>query len=167
MADTIFIRSILVWPKTLDIETLSQMYSAVYMKIAEIQLKLSAFLKFGDILPFSDPSTHLMIVRSHGSFALFYIYTQVILCRAYGMGQEIDQVINSLSKLREELGKIEHFEFDMFKIMLDVSKTAAGTTPLRQPQPYHYQMVKDVAEAVRRGVNITGDKEELEEKKKS
>jgi hypothetical protein len=40
----------------------------------------------------------------------------------YGMGQEIDQVINSLSKLREELSRIEYFEFDIFKIILNESR---------------------------------------------
>ena len=106
MTDTIFYRS-MRWSsfetginkEDRDEEFLPQLYSIVYRKISAIQLELSRFLRS---IKFESDFNNIM-VRGRTNKVLFGLATLIGLYYDVNMKSEIQQVINSLTKLNEEI----------------------------------------------------------------
>lgn len=112
--EIMFFRTTLIWPNTIqDKPTLSRVYSTVYERISEIQMRLSEFLKSVKIglgLVYSSPkdmmSTIKKVFRSDpGVYTEHYIPRYEVL----GMLPEIQRVVRSLSRLNEEINDFHNF----------------------------------------------------------
>ena len=110
MADTIFFRSMIKWPKEINNEeVLLQMYSITHKKVAEIQLELSRFL--GSIKWSSlDPVSNLIFYRYAGDKSA--LWSTVYFYHNLDMDSEIRQVIKSIIKLNEEIKDLELLSLD-------------------------------------------------------
>ena len=107
MADIIFHRSMLRWSKVVDREVLSEMYSVVYKKISELQLKLSEFIITVKLdIDFDKIMVGARNNRTFGLKILVDLYSDI------GMKSEIQRTVNSLVKLNEEIKDLNLFGLD-------------------------------------------------------
>ena len=107
LVDLVFYRSIFKWPEQIkDKEVLSQMYSVVYNKIAEIQFELSRFIKSIKVAPL-DPVS--MILGGRSSFLDPGLKVFADIYHILGMDSEMKQVLNSIIKLNEDIKELRLF----------------------------------------------------------
>jgi len=111
LVDLVFYRSIIKWPEQIkDKEVLSQMYSVVYNKIAEIQFELSRFIKSIKTVPLYPVS---MIVKGRPSFFDIGLKESADIYHILEMDSEMKQVLNSIIKLNEDIKELELFGLDI------------------------------------------------------
>lgn len=107
LVDLVFYRSILKWPEQIeDKEVLSQMYSVVYNKIAEIQFELSRFIKSIKVVPL-DPVS--MILHGRSSFLNPGLKVFADIYHILEMDSEMKQVMNSILRLNEDIKELNLF----------------------------------------------------------
>jgi hypothetical protein len=110
MADIIFFRSMIRWSSEIsDKEMLSQMYSITYKKIAEIQLELSKFaqsIKIGHI--HIDP-VRVLIYGRYNRTSRRSLWLLADVYHEIDMDMEMRQVINSITKLNEDIKDLNLF----------------------------------------------------------
>jgi hypothetical protein len=114
LIDAYSCRSTLIWPQIIkDKQTLSKLYSIVYTKIAEIQLRLTEFLRpfekvFGGI---EDAMTRFAIKQYFSSIdmkdfiSVWFTYCEIIYAH-----KEIHDILESLIRITKEIE--EHGDYD-------------------------------------------------------